>query len=408
MAYPIFEIEVNQPLPDLFFSKTDTGFAVLLRKNGRAVHFWMEPRPANNKISAAELSRRIAEQAKDKLLSENIRDELWPSAEKSGFPSLTVAICTKDRPEFLYRCLKSLSMLEPEAPGESKTPEILVVDNAPADSRTEDLARSTPAVRYVCEPKPGLNFARNRVLQEATGELIAFLDDDVTVDPLWLQGLKEAWAENTDAAAFTGLVLPRELATEAQIIFEWGGGFRRGFEKIRYCGQSLEGNPLYPCGAGIFGAGANMAFRKDILTELGGFDQVLDTGRPLPGGGDLDIFYRVIRAGYPLVYEPQYLVFHQHRRDIDELRRQYRSWGLGFMAFVTKSYKTDPCQRQKFRRLVLWWFKYQLVQLRRSLRKSSAVPPSMVLAELKGGVVGLFGEYSRSAKRIDSINRLFK
>jgi hypothetical protein len=52
----------------------------------------------------------------------------------------------------------------------------------------------------------------------------------------------EAWAENPDAAAFTGLVLPYELATDAQILFEQRGGFRRGFEKIRY-GQVLPGNP---------------------------------------------------------------------------------------------------------------------------------------------------------------------
>jgi GT2 family glycosyltransferase len=230
--------------------------------------------------------------------------------------------------------------------------EILVVDNAPSDMRTRKLIASLPDIRYVCEPKPGLNFARNQALREATGELLAFLDDDVTIDHGWLAGLLEAWAENPDAAAFTGLVLPYELVTEAQIIFEQRGGFRRGFEKIRY-GQSLPGNPLYPCGAGIFGAGANMAFHRDILIDLGGFDEALDTGTHIPGGGDLDIFYRIIRAGYPLVYEPQFLVFHQHRREIEALRRQYRrSWGLGFMAFVTKCYRTDPLQRPKLRRLL--------------------------------------------------------
>ena len=262
-------------------------------------------------------------------------------------------------------------------------------------------------VRYVCEPKPGLDFARNRALVEATGEILAYLDDDVVVDRCWLNGLVEAWSENPDAAAFTGLVLPYELATEAQIMFEKRGGFRRGFTKLRYYGQYWSGNPLYPCGAGIFGAGCNMAFRRAILLRLGGFDEALDTGASLPGGGDLDIFYRVIRANYPLVYEPKYLVFHQHRRDLARLRRQYWSWGVGFMAFVVKSYQQDPSQRQKFRRLILWWFQDESKQFARSLIRNHPLPSGMILAELWGGVIGLSGEYHRSSRRIAQIKKMF-
>ena len=87
--------------------------------------------------------------------------------------------------------------------------------------------------------------------------------------------------------------------------------------------------------------GCNMAFRRDVLLEIGGFDEALDTGAPLPGGGDLDIFYRIIRAGYVLVYEPSYMVFHEHRESVSALRRQYYTWGLGLMAFVEKSYRND-------------------------------------------------------------------
>ncbi|MHC5831311.1 MAG: glycosyltransferase family 2 protein, partial [Nostoc sp.] len=106
------------------------------------------------------------------------------------------------------------------------------------------------------------------------------------------------------------------------------------------------------------------SLRRNILLKIGGFDEALDTGATLPGGGDLDIFYRVIQAGYPLVYEPKYLVFHQHRREYTQLRRQYWTWGLGFMAFVVKSYQSDPPQRSQLRRLVWWWFKDELKQLK--------------------------------------------
>jgi GT2 family glycosyltransferase len=405
MPYIIAEIEVTQPLPTLSLSENDTGIALILRRKGKPIGFLMQALPAKSAIAHGDLAQLIAREVGFKFLQEILREELFFPIDRSP-PSLTVAICTKDRTENLARCLKSLLKLQQPKSAGSPRFEIVVVDNAPSNEQTKVLVSSLQNVHYVREPKPGLDFARNRALKEATGELLAFLDDDVVVDRNWLDGLMEAWAENPEAIAFTGLVLPYELVTEAQILFERGGGFRRGFEKIRYS-QTLLGNPLHPCGAGIFGAGCNMAFRREILLKLGGFDEALDTGAPLPGGGDLDIFYRVIRAGYSLVYEPQYLVFHQHRREKEKLRRQYWSWGLGFMAFVIKSYQSDPPQRSQLRLLILWWFKNQLRQIGKCLKGQHPLPLPMLLSELWGGVVGLFGEYHRSLRRIEQIRRQF-
>ncbi|MBD1940292.1 glycosyltransferase [Microcoleus sp. FACHB-68] len=406
MPYTITQIEVTQPLPDLAIPEGDTGIALILRRKDKPIAFLMKALPEKSVISSEDLAQIIAQEIGTKLLEESIREELITPVVPVALPSLTVAICTKDRTDNLTRCLGSLLKLQ--IPGSEDLPqfEVVVVDNAPSDEQTKELVGALPSVRYVREPKPGLDFARNRALQEATGEFLAFLDDDVVVDRKWLDGLREAQAENPDAAAFTGLVLPYELETEAQILFELRGGFRRGFEKIRY-GKILPANPLYPCGSGIFGAGCNMAFRREVLLELGGFDDALDTGAPLPGGGDLDIFYRVIRAGYPLVYEPQYVVYHQHRREIEKLRRQYWTWGLGFMAFVVKSYQSDPLQRSQFFRLIIWWFKYQMWQIKERLKGRNPLPVGMILAELWGGIIGLLGEYPRSLKRIEQIRRQF-
>jgi glycosyltransferase involved in cell wall biosynthesis len=431
MPYTIIDIEVTQPLPTLTISEENTGIALVVRRKDRVVGFIMEPMPAKSVLSPENLAKIIEREVGAKLLQEAIRSELNPSQNTNGFPSLTVAICTKDRPDNLARCLEHLLKLKTSISGEKNDFEVLVIDNAPSDERTKELVESLSGVRYTRELKPGLDFARNRALQEATGEILAFLDDDVTPDRQWLNGLKEAWAENPDAAGFTGLVLPYELATPAQILFENRGGFRRGFEKIRYgkilpydplhsyrfgfwrvfekirYGKILPYDPLYPCGAGIFGAGCNMAFRRDVLLKIGGFDDALDTGAPLPGGGDLDIFYRVVRAGYPFVYEPCYLVFHQHRREYEKLRRQYWTWGLGFMAFVVKSYQTDPAKRSQLIMLIFWWIGHQIDELQKSIRGCHPLPPEMILAETWGAIVGLFGEYPRSLKRIKEIRRKF-
>lgn len=407
MRYQILDIELTKPLPTVATGKDETGLALILRYCERPIGFVLVPMPSNCSLSEAGLNAVLSKEVGAKLLQQKISQELIVAEYSEKFPSLTVAICTKDRPDNVKRCLTSLLALQQPNINQPPKFEILVVDNAPSDGGTHDLIESMASVRYTCEPKPGLDFARNRAVQEATGVLLAFLDDDVVVDRQWLMGLQEAWAENPDAGAFTGLVLPYELETEAQIIFEHRGGFRRGFEKIRYHGSSLNTNSLYPCGAGIFGAGCNMAFRREVLLKLGSFDEALDTGAPLPGGGDLDIFYRVVRAGYPLVYEPKYLIYHQHRREIEKLQRQYWSWGLGFMAFVIKSYGEDLSQRSKFIRLILWWFQYQFKLLVDSYFGSRILPPAMVWAEIWGGIQGLFGEYPRSVKRIQQIRRQY-
>ena len=411
MRYTLFDIEVTCPVNDLSLSPGDAGVAILVRRKGVPIGFWLQETNGTQRVSAGELAKRIGAEAGEKILAAAIREELAPPSSVVSLPLLTIAICTKDRPAGVERLLRSLAGQATALPEGSAGLEILIIDNAPSDERTREVAAHWSEVRYVREPRPGLNFARNRALQEARGQILAFLDDDVVVDQHWAAGFANAWADNPDAAAFTGQVLPMELETEAQIIFEERGGFRRGFDRVRY-GPVLPGNSLYPGGAGIFGAGANMAFRVDVLRRMGGFDEALDTGAAVPGGGDLDIFYRIIRAGHALVYEPRFLVFHQHRRDMKALLVQYRrSWGLGFMCYMRKCLATDPERRMKLIRLIVWWVVYDGKALLRHIKKKSLgkpyIPPSIFLGELWGGVVGLLGGYSRSQRRVEAIRKRF-
>jgi GT2 family glycosyltransferase len=259
-----------------------------------------------------------------------------------------------------------------------------------------------PDVRYVFEPRAGLDFARNAAVRHATGELLAFLDDDVVVDRDWLEGLFAAWHGCPDAGGFTGLVLPHRLDTEAQVQFELRGGFGRGFEPKTFHSTSAD-NPLHPVGAGVIGAGCNMAFDRSLLLSLGGFDEALDTGAPLPGGGDLDIFYRVLRGGRPMVYEPRYAVYHEHRETLPQLRRQYWTWGLGFMAFLAKSRRSDPTLKSKQSAILRWWLLDKLADLGVAACCLRFRELGFLTAELWGGVVGMAGEYDRSLKRVQKI-----
>jgi len=411
VRYAVFDIEVTQPIAALPLSPADAGVAVLIRRKGVPVGFWMQPTTGSRDVSAAEVAQRISGEAGQKIVAEAIREEMADPTVPSPLPVVSVAICTKDRGDCIERLLHSLRSQADGLPSGSGGFEILVVDNAPSNDKTREVAARWPEVRYLVEPRPGLNFARNLALREARGDILAFLDDDVVVDRHWAAGLASAWSQHQDAAAFTGQVLPLELETEAQVLFEFRAGFRRGFDRVRY-GAVLPGDRLYPGGAGLFGTGANMAFRIDIVRQLGGFDEALDTGAPLPGGGDLDMFYRIIRSGHVLVYEPRFLVFHQHRREMKALRFQYRrSWGFGFMCYVSKCIQTDPERRVNLRRLVVWWFAKGLIDsikhLRKKLRGQRHVPPSILVGEVFGGVVGFLGGYARSQRRIAGIRQRF-
>lgn len=263
------------------------------------------------------------------------REELLRTA-----PPITVVIPTRDRPDRLARCLRSLRALD--FPRERL--EVVLVDNAPSTEASAELvATEFPEVRYVREPRPGLSFARNRGLAEVRTELVAFTDDDVVADPAWLQGVVRGFRAAPDVACVTGLVVPLALDTPAQVWFEQfrgpGTGMRR---RIYDLGPHRPADPLFPYTAGRFGAGNNFAFRTRVLRELGGSDGALGVGTPAQAGEDIDVLFRIVRAGHRLVFEPTALLLHENRRDEDALRRQLRTYGVGLAAFLTKALVSDP------------------------------------------------------------------
>jgi len=400
----IVDLEVEHPLDTISVPSDCTGLAFVLRRHGQPVGFFMESLRPGAALAPEEVADRIVKHAGAQILRERLYTELRGPLDTRGFPRLDIAICTHQRPDRLARCITSLQSYNMP----SEHIRLLVIDNAPKDECTAQTVKGFPSVVYIREPKPGLDFARNRAIAESDAELLAFLDDDVVVDQCWLEGLREAWAMNPDAGGFTGPILPLELDTTAQVVFERIGGFGKSFARVRFT-DVLPECPTYAVGAGLFGAGANMVFRRAALERIGGFDNALDTGAPLPGGGDLDIFYRLVRSGYPLVREPKLLVYHEHRREYTKLRHQMWTWGLGTMAYVNKSWREDVAQRPKIRRWVWWWLCYQLSKVFVPfLRRNRARWPwDLVAAEVLGAIVGLCGEYDRSIRRTERLRREF-
>jgi glycosyltransferase involved in cell wall biosynthesis len=403
MAYRIVEIELSEPLAPIALAPEQDGLAILARWKGRLAGFHMGSAAPGYSFSTDEVQALCAKRFGRRALALEVDAALarrWPIGAHVPAPSLSIAICTKDRAKRLARLLASLMPVV--GASRFRATEVLVVDNASVDPATRVAVAGFDDVAYVFEPRAGLDFARNAALRHASGDLLAFLDDDVVVDRGWLDGLFAAWQGCPDAGGFSGLVLPYRLDTEAQVQFELRGGFGRGFEPKVFHSASAD-NPLHPVGSGVIGAGCNMAFDRSLLLSLGGFDEALDTGAPLPGGGDLDIFYRVLRSGRAVVYEPRYSVYHEHRETLPQLRRQYWSWGLGFMAFLAKSRRSDPALSSKQSAIVRWWLLDKLAGLGVAFCRMRFRELGFLVAELWGGIVGMAGEYDRSLKRVQKI-----
>jgi O-antigen biosynthesis protein len=318
-----------------------------------------------------------------------------PPAGPTERTTLSVIICTRDRPHDLAVCLRGIERLDPPPY------EVLIVDNAPATEATAELLRRQYSnFRYVREDTPGLDHARNRGLREAQGELVAFTDDDVVVDPRWVGALSDAFAADPSLGLVTGLIEPYELETEAQVLFERYGGFGRGYRRTyvqAWPGAALSWTQI---GAGQLGAGANMAMRRRIFDEIGFFDPALDVGTPTLGGGDHEIFHRLIKSGWLCLYEPAALVRHRHRRSLEQLQRLLYDYGHATRCYLERVELNFPEDRPGVRQLSRWWWRHWgLKRWRQSLARPGWFPREFVTAEIRGYRAGR-GGYLRARRSI--------
>jgi glycosyltransferase involved in cell wall biosynthesis len=302
----------------------------------------------------------------------------------------TVVVCTRNRAESLADCLARLRALTyPHL-------EVVVVDNAPSDDSTrravEAIAVLDDRFRYVRELRPGLSRARNRGLAEARGAYVAYTDDDVAVDPDWVQGLVKGFQRRSDVGCVTGLVCTAGITGAAERYFDartasWSSRCETQEFDIEGTGSP---NPLYPYSPGIFGTGANFAFDRVLLEDLGAFDAALGAGTLTRGGEDLDIFVRILRSGHAIVYEPAALVWHHHRADRAALLQQLFGYGTGLAAFMTKCLADPETRGEVVRRVPLGLRRISGIraQTRERLGDGAERPGGALLREFAGFAAG--------------------
>jgi glucosyl-dolichyl phosphate glucuronosyltransferase len=232
---------------------------------------------------------------------------------------ITVVVCTYNRCGMLKKALESIAACE--LPPHTDW-EVLVVDNNSADEThqvVEDFrARFPGRFRYALEKRQGLSFARNAGIEQSLGEILAFTDDDVTVDPMWLANLAGALRDR-ECSAVGGRVrplwgcapppwFPRKFSTGVLVEFDHGPA------------AAYIGEPPF---------GANMAFRKEMFQKYGDFRADLGrSGNNTQCNEDTEFGRRLLLGGERIRYEPAAVVYHPVPED--RLTKKYfRSWWYG-------------------------------------------------------------------------------
>jgi GT2 family glycosyltransferase len=263
--------------------------------------------------------------------------------------SVSLAICTCNRANALRRTL--ISIAELTLPPRTSV-ELVVIDNNSSDCTprlVHDMARNMPMpVRHFRESRPGLAFARNRAISESIGAIIAWTDDDCLLPSDWLSRMLQLMCSDPTVDILGGRV-ELHCALDAPICI------KSSPEREIYRGQSAPGAFLLGC---------NMAIRRRAFETLGGFDVRFGAGGALRAGEDAEFVLRAQRAGLKIVYEPAWVLYHDHgRRTVDDVEKIFYNYHFGDGGLLVKYVLQRDLQCVK-------WFYWTIIYTNKALLES--------------------------------------
>src|SRR3989441_1767429 len=222
-----------------------------------------------------------------------------PFATDVHRPRISVVVCTHNGERTIGRCLEGLLKLN------YPNFEVIVVDDGSTD-KTSAIAREY-GFRLISTENRGLGAARNLGLEAATGEIIAYIDDDTYPDPDWLMYLSDAFL-TTDYSGVGGPNIP-----------PLSDGL------IAQCVANSPGAPVHVLLSDREAEhipGCNMAFRKSCLETIGGFDPQFRAA-----GDDVDVCWRLQERGWTLGFNPAAVVWHHRRNSVRAFWKQQKNYG---------------------------------------------------------------------------------
>jgi len=229
-------------------------------------------------------------------------DAPFPDAVRASWPKVSVVVCAYNAADTLEDCLASLDRLTyPDY-------EVILVNDGSRDA-TGDIGRRHARVRVIDVPNAGLSAARNVGLAEARGEIVAYTDADTRVDRDWLTFLVQPFQTSDVVGSGGPNVVPADDPPIAQCVARAPGGPTH----VLLDDRIAEHVP-----------GCNMAFRRDALLAIGGFNPIY-----LRAGDDVDVCWRLQARGWRIGFSAAALVWHHHRTSVNAYWRQQVGYGEG-------------------------------------------------------------------------------
>ena len=240
--------------------------------------------------------------------------------EAQSFPSVSVVICTRNRPDTNEQAVDSVLA------NDFQHFDVTIIDQSTTTS-TEERIRprlgENPHLHYVHVEQPGLSRAYNVGIAGTSGEILAFTDDDCVAPRNWLSTIVQAFREDEQADLLYGQVLaPGSQTAEGSVTPALA--IERPERLSRRDGFR------------VFGMGANFAARRRLFECVGGFDEILGGGAPLRSSQDYDLSYRSYVSGRAILLRPDVQVVHYGTRSSEEWPATLRAYGIGDGAFYFK------------------------------------------------------------------------
>ncbi len=232
-------------------------------------------------------------------------------------PATSLLICSRNRHQMLWETVQSI-LAGCEIPSE-----LVIIDQS--DTSDPRLSNFQPekdcTIRYLWSERKGVSFGRNMAISTASYPILVFTDDDMRATSTWFGSLVRALLAAGPQAVVTGQVLPSE---------EDGAGFtpstREDTQAVIYKGR-VDRDVLFT---------GNMISYRSTVDSIGGFDTRLGPGTRFPAAEDNDFAFRLLEAGYRIIYEPRAVIYHRAWRSENEFLALHWNYGLGQGAFYAK------------------------------------------------------------------------
>ena len=305
--------------------------------------------------------------------------------------SISVIIPTKDRPDELARLLNSIDSHH------DRFDDLIVIDSS-KDNHLEKNRYNTLAIggKHIVFMEKGVSKARNKGIEESDSNILVFVDDDFIVTNGWISKLVDNFGRDNDIMCVTGRMLSYRQDAMSNL-YEKSMSFDRGNEKRVFTIQNInlstilhavvlignkrlfENTPVpWSVGYGF------SSFRRRIFDEIGLFDVNMGRGSLLVGAEDVDFFYRILKNGHKIVYEPEAMIYHDHRQTLARILKDAYYAGISIKALTTKYYSSDP-----YMFLCFWGaFFLNMFSIAKAHLKLDRQMTKMIAMELKGFLMG--------------------